>query len=232
VLVSASRRDKLFYWSSLSSFAPEYIVSLMTDEEAIATVRAELSRRVISGHGLEIGAGARPFPVPAGAHVNYGDTRDRASLESYFKTNAERRTDRCSDPRRDRGCFIGFCNFRSCNRTSARSNRRNRQRHSSPQTRRDPSIGRARDAANFRSRPAGNQCCACARGFSRRRHRHLPGWLRGAFALCASDPYRPALLRSGNSTAGDRSGQALAKVRRSFPCLDWSGIRGAPRCRI
>ena len=88
VLVSASRRDKLFYWSSLSSFAPEYIVSLMTDKEAIAAVRAELSRRFISGHGLEIGAGARPFPAPAGAHVNYGDMRDRASRESYFKTSA------------------------------------------------------------------------------------------------------------------------------------------------
>jgi len=60
----------------------------MTDEEAIAAVRAKLSRRFISGRGLEIGAGARPFPVPPGAQVSYGDMRDRASLESYFKTNA------------------------------------------------------------------------------------------------------------------------------------------------
>ena len=60
----------------------------MTDKEAIAAVRSELSRRFIFGHGLEIGAGARPFPIPAGTQVSYGDMRDRASLESYFKTNA------------------------------------------------------------------------------------------------------------------------------------------------
>jgi len=59
----------------------------MTTEEEIATVRAELSRRFISGRGLEIGAGARPFPVPRGAQISYGDMRDRASLENYFKTN-------------------------------------------------------------------------------------------------------------------------------------------------
>ena len=60
----------------------------MTDEEAIAAVRAKLSRRFISGRGLEIGAGARPFPVPPGAQVSYGDMRDRAALQSYFKTDA------------------------------------------------------------------------------------------------------------------------------------------------
>jgi hypothetical protein len=42
----------------------------MTDEEAIATVRAELSQRFISGCGLELGAGTRPFPVPSGAQVS------------------------------------------------------------------------------------------------------------------------------------------------------------------
>jgi SAM-dependent methyltransferase len=60
----------------------------MTDKEAIAAVRAELSRRFISGHGLEIGAGTRPFPVPTGAKVLYGDIRDSVSLKSYFKTDA------------------------------------------------------------------------------------------------------------------------------------------------
>ena len=200
----------------------------MTDEEAIAAVRSELSRRFIFGHGLEIGAGARPFPIPAGAQVSYGDMRDRASLESYFKTNAVQ-----SGEPIDAQTLAGIADASFDFVISAHviehlrhPNRRNRQRHSGPQARRDPSIGRARDAANFRSRPAGNQRCTCARRFSRRRHRHLPGRLRGAFALCASDPYRPALLRSGNSTAGDRSGQALAKVRRSFPCLDSSRIRG------
>jgi hypothetical protein len=60
----------------------------MTDKEQIATVRGKLSRRFISGRGLEIGAGSRPFPVPRGARVSYGDVRDRASLESYFRTSA------------------------------------------------------------------------------------------------------------------------------------------------
>src|SRR5437016_13991102 len=60
----------------------------MTDEEAIATVRAEWSRRFISGHGVEIGGGTRPFPVPTGAKVSYGDIRDPVSLKSYFKTDA------------------------------------------------------------------------------------------------------------------------------------------------
>ncbi len=67
---------------------PNILLRLMTDEEAIATVRAELSRRFISGHGLEIGGGTRPFPVPTGAKVSYGDIRDPVSLKSYFKTDA------------------------------------------------------------------------------------------------------------------------------------------------
>jgi hypothetical protein len=60
----------------------------MTDDEAIAIVRAELSRRFISGHGLEVGAGTRPFPVPTGTKVSYGDIRDPVSLKTYFRTDA------------------------------------------------------------------------------------------------------------------------------------------------
>jgi SAM-dependent methyltransferase len=60
----------------------------MSQEEEIATIRAELSRRFISGCGFEMGAGTRPFPVPAGAQVSYGDIRDQASLQNYFKSNA------------------------------------------------------------------------------------------------------------------------------------------------
>ncbi len=59
----------------------------MTDEETIGTARAELSRRFVRGRGLELGAGTRPFPVFASAEVSYGDIRDRASLESYFKSS-------------------------------------------------------------------------------------------------------------------------------------------------
>ena len=34
--------------------------------------------------GIEVGAGSRPFPVPASVTVEYGDVRDRAALETYF----------------------------------------------------------------------------------------------------------------------------------------------------
>jgi len=37
---------------------------------------------------LEIGGGTRPFPVPTGAKVPYGDIRDPVSLKSYFKADA------------------------------------------------------------------------------------------------------------------------------------------------
>ncbi len=60
----------------------------MSDKEQIEAARAKLSRRYISGRGLELGAGARPFPVPTYAKVIYGDARDRTSLESYFKTTS------------------------------------------------------------------------------------------------------------------------------------------------
>jgi SAM-dependent methyltransferase len=60
----------------------------VTPEERITAMRAKLAERFISGCGLEVGAGARPFPVPAHAQVVYGDIRERAALESYFKTRA------------------------------------------------------------------------------------------------------------------------------------------------
>jgi SAM-dependent methyltransferase len=60
----------------------------VTPEERITAMRAKLAERFISGCGLEVGAGARPFPVPAHAQVAYGDIRERAALESYFKTRA------------------------------------------------------------------------------------------------------------------------------------------------
>jgi ubiquinone/menaquinone biosynthesis C-methylase UbiE len=57
-------------------------------EERVTAVRAKLAERFISGCGLEVGAGSRPFPVPSHAQVVYGDIRERAALESYFKTRS------------------------------------------------------------------------------------------------------------------------------------------------
>ncbi len=60
----------------------------MSEEEQVAHVRAELSQRFISGCGLEIGAGTRPFPIPSKARISYGDIRDLAALQTYFKSEA------------------------------------------------------------------------------------------------------------------------------------------------
>jgi SAM-dependent methyltransferase len=35
---------------------------------------------------MEVGAGDRPFPVPPHVRVFYGDIRDRASIQDYFKS--------------------------------------------------------------------------------------------------------------------------------------------------
>lgn len=41
----------------------------------------------LRGIGIEVGAGARPFPVPAAAQLIYGDIRDRQTLQSYFSAD-------------------------------------------------------------------------------------------------------------------------------------------------
>ena len=205
----------------------------MIDEEAIATVRAELSRRFISGHGLEIGGGTRPFPVPTGAKVSYGDIRDPVSLKSYFKTDAVQ-----SGEPIDAQTLAGIADASLDFVISAHVIEHLRDpigaivnairvlEHGGihllvvPDMRRTfdrdrPETSVAHVLADFSDGGIGT----CRDGYE-------------AFAVCASDSYRPALLGSGNSTPGDRSGQALAKVRRSFPRLDSSGIRGAIACRV
>ena len=52
-------------------------------------VEVEATRRAIAhvylyGRGVELGAGARPVPVPEHALVSYGDIRDGAELVKYF----------------------------------------------------------------------------------------------------------------------------------------------------
>jgi len=56
-----------------------------SQEEQVAAVRAKVAEEFITGRGIEVGAGSRPFPIPAHATVLYGDIRDQASLEAYFK---------------------------------------------------------------------------------------------------------------------------------------------------
>lgn len=54
----------------------------------IETVRRTLAHLFVYGSGVEVGAGARPFPIPAHATCYYGDVRDRAALTKYFSTEA------------------------------------------------------------------------------------------------------------------------------------------------
>ncbi|WP_323118989.1 class I SAM-dependent methyltransferase [Burkholderia alba] len=46
----------------------------------------QYATRFIAGQGVEVGAGSRPFPLPADAECYYGDVRDRSNLARYFDT--------------------------------------------------------------------------------------------------------------------------------------------------
>jgi uncharacterized protein (DUF111 family) len=51
----------------------------------ILKARTDLASKFIRGHGLEVGAGSRPFPHPNSAQVLYGDIREKNSLQKYFQ---------------------------------------------------------------------------------------------------------------------------------------------------
>ncbi|GAB3353485.1 class I SAM-dependent methyltransferase [Lysobacter tyrosinilyticus] len=53
-------------------------------EGEIQSVRRAIGAAFIAGHGIEVGAGARPFPIPEGAKCFYGDVRDEGELATYF----------------------------------------------------------------------------------------------------------------------------------------------------
>ena len=54
--------------------------------DAVMSQRRAVAERFLTGQGLEVGAGNRPFPVPEHVRVLYGDIRDAASIQDYFKT--------------------------------------------------------------------------------------------------------------------------------------------------
>ena len=56
------------------------------EEKAIQKTRKAIAMTYLSGRGIEVGAGDRPFPLPEAARVSYGDIRPQAGLENYFKT--------------------------------------------------------------------------------------------------------------------------------------------------
>jgi SAM-dependent methyltransferase len=53
-------------------------------ETEIHATRRAVSAMCIRGHGVEVGAGSRPFPIPEGVQCFYGDVRDTQALETYF----------------------------------------------------------------------------------------------------------------------------------------------------
>lgn len=50
----------------------------------IAATRRAVAHLFLKGDGIEVGAGDRPFALPEGARCQYGDIRDRPSLNEYF----------------------------------------------------------------------------------------------------------------------------------------------------
>jgi SAM-dependent methyltransferase len=60
----------------------------MTETEVQATRRA-IAHVFLSGRGIEVGAGARPVPVPENAIVSYGDIREEDDLLQYFRNVAD-----------------------------------------------------------------------------------------------------------------------------------------------
>ena len=53
----------------------------------IHAVRRTVADIFITGKGVEVGAGARPFPIPAHAECYYGDVLDADALARYFGTS-------------------------------------------------------------------------------------------------------------------------------------------------
>jgi hypothetical protein len=54
---------------------------------SLSSIRFERSAPWLSGHGMEIGAGPNPQPVPDGVRVTHFDIRSAAELSSYFGQN-------------------------------------------------------------------------------------------------------------------------------------------------
>lgn len=56
-------------------------------EHEINVARRTIAALYISGNGVEVGAGSRPFPIPPAANCYYGDVRSQEDLVQYFGTS-------------------------------------------------------------------------------------------------------------------------------------------------
>ncbi len=57
------------------------------NEAEIHVARRAFAAAFVRGSGIEVGAGSRPFPIPAGVQCYYGDVRDAGQLTEYFGTD-------------------------------------------------------------------------------------------------------------------------------------------------
>jgi putative flippase GtrA/SAM-dependent methyltransferase len=56
-------------------------------DEKVNSARRAVAAQFVSGNGIEVGAGSRPFPIPQGTVCFYGDVRDKTGLAAYFGTD-------------------------------------------------------------------------------------------------------------------------------------------------
>lgn len=64
--------------------------SVPPQELEVRIARRTLGRVYLHGHGIEVGAGTRPWPLPTGTECFYGDVIDEKDLEIYFKATGSR----------------------------------------------------------------------------------------------------------------------------------------------
>jgi SAM-dependent methyltransferase len=55
-------------------------------EREVQAARRAVAEMFLRGHGIEVGAGPRPFPIPKAATCHYGDIRDAHGLQFYFNS--------------------------------------------------------------------------------------------------------------------------------------------------
>jgi SAM-dependent methyltransferase len=65
--------------------------------DRVNEARAEIAAYFLQGSGIEVGAGPRPFPVPRGVKIAYGDIRDAGQLTQYFSVTGTLGGDRFFD---------------------------------------------------------------------------------------------------------------------------------------
>ena len=77
----------------------------------IRGARAGMATVFVHGTGIEVGAGTRPWPVPQGVTILYGDIRNDAELQRYFDKAGSPGVDRTIDAQTYAGVADESCDF-------------------------------------------------------------------------------------------------------------------------